>query len=167
MTALLEVRDLRTEFATDAGTFTAVDGVGFEVEAGRTLAIVGESGCGKSVTALSIMGLIPEPPGRVAGGSVRFEGTELVGLDKRGKQAAALRIQGDEDHLELDLRVDDHAEPVRELQRLYEKSFERLQPFFTCLPGRHDPVGVTDRREIEARIERFRAEHDVQRGDAA
>ena len=83
MTALLEVRDLRTEFATDAGTFTAVDGVGFEVEAGRTLAIVGESGCGKSVTALSIMGLIPEPPGRVAGGSVRFEGTELVGLDKR------------------------------------------------------------------------------------
>ncbi|MEO6747880.1 MAG: ABC transporter ATP-binding protein [Caldimonas sp.] len=83
MTALLEVRDLRTEFATDAGTFTAVDGVGFEVEAGRTLAIVGESGCGKSVTALSIMGLIPEPPGRIAGGSVRFEGNELLGLDKR------------------------------------------------------------------------------------
>ena len=83
MTALLEVRDLRTEFATDAGTFTAVDGVGFEVEAGRTLAIVGESGCGKSVTALSIMGLIPQPPGRVVGGSVRFEDTELIGLDKR------------------------------------------------------------------------------------
>jgi oligopeptide/dipeptide ABC transporter ATP-binding protein len=83
MSALLEVRDLRTEFATDAGTFTAVDGVGFEVEAGRTLAIVGESGCGKSVTALSIMGLVPHPPGRVVGGSVRFEGTELLGLDKR------------------------------------------------------------------------------------
>jgi oligopeptide/dipeptide ABC transporter ATP-binding protein len=83
MTALLEVRDLRTEFATDAGTFTAVDGVGFEVEAGRTLAIVGESGCGKSVTALSIMGLIPQPPGRIVGGSVRFEGAELLGLDKR------------------------------------------------------------------------------------
>jgi ABC-type dipeptide/oligopeptide/nickel transport system ATPase component len=63
MTALLEVRDLRTEFGTDAGTFTAVDGVGFEVEAGRTLAIVGESGCGKSVTALSIMGLIPSRRG--------------------------------------------------------------------------------------------------------
>ena len=83
MTVLLEVRDLRTEFATDAGTFTAVDGVGFEVEAGHTLAIVGESGCGKSVTALSIMGLVPHPPGRVVGGSVRFEGTELIGLDKR------------------------------------------------------------------------------------
>ena len=71
MSALLEVRDLRTEFATDAGPFTAVDGVSFEVEAGRTLAIVGESGCGKSVSALSIMGLVPQPPGRVTGGSVR------------------------------------------------------------------------------------------------
>ena len=92
---------------------------------------------------------------------------EAAGGDKRGKQAAALRIQGDEDHLELDLRVDDHAEPVVELQRLHAKSFERMQPFFTCLPSRHDPVGVTDRREIEARIERFRAEHDVRRGDTA
>ena len=93
--------------------------------------------------------------------------SEAAGGDKRGKQAAALRIQGDEDHLELDLRVDDHAEPVRELQRLYEKSFERLQPFFACLPGRHDPVGVTDRREIEARIERFRAEREASRGSGA
>jgi len=89
---------------------------------------------------------------------------EAAGGDKRGKQAAALRIQGDEDHLALDLRVDDHAEPVLELQRLHEKSFERLQPFVACLPGRHDPVGVTDRREIEARIERFRAERDASRG---
>jgi len=86
MTALLEVRGLRTEFATDAGPFSAVDGVSFEVESGRTLAIVGESGCGKSVTALSIMGLVPKPAGRVAGGSVRFEGTELIGLDKQALQ---------------------------------------------------------------------------------
>ncbi|MEP7057999.1 MAG: ABC transporter ATP-binding protein, partial [Caldimonas sp.] len=86
MSALLEVRDLRTRFRTDAGEFAAVDGVGFDVEAGRTLAIVGESGCGKSVTALSIMGLVPDPPGRIAGGSVRFEGTELIGLDKRALQ---------------------------------------------------------------------------------
>ena len=86
MSALLEVRDLRTVFATDGGTFAAVDGVGFEVEAGRTLALVGESGCGKSVTALSIMGLVPDPPGRVAGGSVRFEGTELIGLPPRALQ---------------------------------------------------------------------------------
>ena len=80
--AVLEVRGLRTEFRTEAGSFPAVDGVDFTVEAGRTLAIVGESGCGKSVTALSIMGLVP-PPGRVAGGSIRFEGRELVGADKR------------------------------------------------------------------------------------
>ena len=78
MTPLLEVRDLRTVFATDDGSFAAVDGVSFAVEAGRTLALVGESGCGKSVTALSIMGLVPDPPGRIVGGSVRFEGTELV-----------------------------------------------------------------------------------------
>ena len=72
--AVLEVRGLRTEFATDDGSFPAVDGVSFSVEAGKTLAIVGESGCGKSVTALSIMGLVPNPPGRVTAGSIRFEG---------------------------------------------------------------------------------------------
>ncbi len=82
MTALLEVRELRTLFDTDGGEFAAVDGVSFAVEAGRTLAIVGESGCGKSVTALSVMGLVPNPPGRIACGSIRFEGTELVGAKK-------------------------------------------------------------------------------------
>src|SRR6187200_1771509 len=65
VTPLLELRDLRTVFAIDGGTFAAVDGVSFAVEAGRTLALVGESGCGKSVTALSIMGLVPDPPGRI------------------------------------------------------------------------------------------------------
>jgi peptide/nickel transport system ATP-binding protein len=86
VTALLEVRELRTAFATDDGEFAAVDGVSFSVEAGRTLAIVGESGCGKSVTALSIMGLVPRPPGRIAGGSIRFEGRELVGAPARQMQ---------------------------------------------------------------------------------
>jgi peptide/nickel transport system ATP-binding protein len=80
VTALLEVQGLRTLFRTDEGEFAAVDGVGFSVAAGRTLAIVGESGCGKSVTALSVMGLVPQPPGRIAAGSVRFEGRELLGL---------------------------------------------------------------------------------------
>ncbi|HMA70548.1 MAG TPA: ABC transporter ATP-binding protein [Xanthobacteraceae bacterium] len=77
---LLEVTDLRTHFATDDGEFRAVDGVSFTLFAGRTLGVVGESGCGKSVTALSIMGLVPQPPGRIAGGVVRFEGTDLIGL---------------------------------------------------------------------------------------
>ena len=80
MTALLEVRDLKTVFATDEGDVTVVDGVSFSVQAGRTLAIVGESGCGKSVTSLSVMGLLPKRIGRVASGSIRFEGRELVGL---------------------------------------------------------------------------------------
>ena len=79
MTAVLDVRELRTLFNTDDGEFAAVDGVSFSVESGRTLAVVGESGCGKSVTALSVMGLVPSPPGRIAGGSIRFEGIELVG----------------------------------------------------------------------------------------
>ena len=86
MTALLEVRDLRTHFTTDDGEFPAVDGVSFSVDAGRTLAIVGESGCGKSVTSLSIMGLVPNPPGRIRGGSIVFEGRELVGASKRDMQ---------------------------------------------------------------------------------
>jgi peptide/nickel transport system ATP-binding protein len=83
--ALLEVRDLTTTFSTDDGTFAAVDGVSFEVDAGKTLAIVGESGCGKSVTSLSIMGLVAAP-GRVQG-SIRFEGRELVGLPAKDLRA--------------------------------------------------------------------------------
>ncbi len=83
--ALLEVSDLRTHFSTDDGEFPAVDGVSFSVDSGRTLAIVGESGCGKSVTSLSIMGLVQSPPGRVRG-SIRFEGRELVGAPARELQ---------------------------------------------------------------------------------
>jgi uncharacterized Ntn-hydrolase superfamily protein len=82
---------------------------------------------------------------------------EAAGGDKRGKQSAALRIHGNEDHAELDLRVDDHAEPVVELRRLYGVSLERFQPFVACLAGRHDPVGELDRARIEARIEAFHA----------
>jgi oligopeptide/dipeptide ABC transporter ATP-binding protein len=79
---LLEVRDLRTTFTTDDGIVAAVDGVSFDVQAGRTLAIVGESGCGKSVTALSVMGLLAQQARQVRG-SIRFEGRELIGLSAR------------------------------------------------------------------------------------
>jgi uncharacterized Ntn-hydrolase superfamily protein len=82
---------------------------------------------------------------------------ETAGGDKRGKQAAALRLHGDEDYPSLDLRVDDHAEPIVELQRLYEKSLERFQPFIACLARRADPVGLLDRVAIEARIAAFTA----------
>ena len=77
---LLEVRDLRTYFATEDGEFRAVDGIGFAIAAGRTLGIVGESGCGKSVTALSIMRLVPSPPGYIAGGAALFDGVDLLTL---------------------------------------------------------------------------------------
>ena len=80
---------------------------------------------------------------------------EAAGGDKRGKQSAALRIQGDEDYPELDIRVDDHAEPIVELRRLYDVSLNRFQPFVACLAGRHDPVGEIDRAVIEARIGSF------------
>jgi uncharacterized Ntn-hydrolase superfamily protein len=85
---------------------------------------------------------------------------EAAGGDKRGKQAAALRIHADEDHPQLDIRVDDHEEPVRELQRLYDLSLERYQPFMACLAGRHDPVGITDRAVIEERVARFHRERE-------
>jgi oligopeptide/dipeptide ABC transporter ATP-binding protein len=93
--ALLEVDDLRTYFKTRAGEVHAVDGVSFSVERGKTLGIVGESGCGKSVTALSIMGLLP-PSGRIVNGSIRFEGRELTTMsqreleDIRGRQIAMI-----------------------------------------------------------------------------
>ncbi|HEU4923316.1 MAG TPA: ABC transporter ATP-binding protein [Burkholderiales bacterium] len=77
------MRGLRTYFASERGEVRAVDGVDLSLERGRTLGIVGESGCGKSVTALSIMGLIPQPPGRIAGGEVRFDGEDLLKLPPR------------------------------------------------------------------------------------
>jgi oligopeptide/dipeptide ABC transporter ATP-binding protein len=80
---LLSVRDLRTQFFTREGVVHAVDGVSFDVAKGRTLGIVGESGCGKTVTALSIMGLIPKPPARVVGGEVLFGGRDLTKLSER------------------------------------------------------------------------------------
>jgi peptide/nickel transport system ATP-binding protein/oligopeptide transport system ATP-binding protein len=76
--ALLEVRNLRTHFNTDRGLFRAVDGISFDVARGRTVGLVGESGCGKSVTSLSIMGLVPSPPGVVSADALRFEGRDLL-----------------------------------------------------------------------------------------
>ena len=94
--ALLEVDNLHTHFFTREGVVKAVDGISFTVEAGKTLGIVGESGCGKSVTALSLMGLIPKPPARIVEGSVMFQGRDLTNLsereleDVRGKEMAMI-----------------------------------------------------------------------------
>jgi oligopeptide/dipeptide ABC transporter ATP-binding protein len=94
--ALLEVKGLKTYFFMREGAVQAVDGVSFSVEKGKTLGIVGESGCGKSVTALSLMGLIPKPPAKIVEGEVLFEGRDLTTLtdreleDVRGRQIAMI-----------------------------------------------------------------------------
>jgi peptide/nickel transport system ATP-binding protein/oligopeptide transport system ATP-binding protein len=81
---LLSVKDLRTWFFTDQGVAKAVDGISFEVREGETLGIVGESGCGKTVTSLSILGLLPQPPARIMeGSSIRLRGEELIGSGER------------------------------------------------------------------------------------
>ncbi|MFA5698738.1 MAG: ABC transporter ATP-binding protein [Sphaerochaeta sp.] len=80
---VLDVRDLQTYFKTDAGIVKAVDGVSFTLRKGQTLGIVGESGSGKSVTNLSIMRLIPSPPGKVVGGQALFEGEDILALDEK------------------------------------------------------------------------------------
>jgi uncharacterized Ntn-hydrolase superfamily protein len=84
-----------------------------------------------------------------------MEAGEAAGGDKRGKQGSALRIHTTEDYPFLDLRVDDHEEPLKELRRLYEKSHERFQPFAACLPSKARPAGITDRTVIEAEVARF------------
>jgi peptide/nickel transport system ATP-binding protein len=87
VSAILEVRDLHTQFNTLDGVVRAVDGVSFDVARGETLGIVGESGCGKSVTALSILRLIPPETGRIAQGSIRFEGNELTALSEEAMKS--------------------------------------------------------------------------------
>ncbi len=79
---LLEIEDLRVNFHTPEGVARAVDGVGFSLAQGETVGLVGESGCGKSVTALSILGLIPSPPGEIEAGEIRFDGQNLLDLDR-------------------------------------------------------------------------------------
>jgi oligopeptide/dipeptide ABC transporter ATP-binding protein len=94
--ALLEIENLEVAFTTEAGLLHAVDGVSLNLEQGRTLGLVGESGCGKSVTATSILRLVPSPPGRILGGSIRFKGTDLLKLPReklpeiRGKNIAMI-----------------------------------------------------------------------------
>ena len=90
---LLDVRDLRTQFATNEGIVKAVDGVSFHLDEGEVLGLVGESGCGKSVSALSLMRLIPDPPGRIVGGQAFFEGQDLLSLsESQMRQVRGSRI---------------------------------------------------------------------------
>src|SRR5262245_61561792 len=82
MPPLLQVKDLKTYFYTDEGIVKAVDGVTYDVQEGETLALVGESGCGKSISALSLLKLIPIPPGRIVSGEVLFDGEDIMKLEE-------------------------------------------------------------------------------------
>jgi len=107
---LLEVRDLQTHFFTDDGVVRAVDGVSFEIGAGETLAVVGESGSGKSVTSLSILRLVPDPPGRIVGGSIWFRGRDLAKLN--GPEMRAIR--------------------GKEISMIFQEPMTSLNPVYTC-----------------------------------
>jgi peptide/nickel transport system ATP-binding protein len=107
---LLEVKGLKTHFFTDEGIVRAVDGVDFYINKGETLGVVGESGCGKSVTALSIMRLIPTPPGRIVEGSITYDGKNLLDLSN----AQMRKIRG------------------KEISMIFQEPMTSLNPVFTC-----------------------------------
>ena len=107
---LLTVRNLRTHFHTEDGLVKAVDGVSFAIDRGQTFAMVGESGCGKSVTAFSIMQLIPSPPGKIVDGTIEFDGQSLLGLsEKRMRQVRGGQIS-----------------------MIFQEPMSSLNPVFTC-----------------------------------
>src|SRR3970040_785638 len=92
MAELIRTKDLRTSFFTPDGEVKAVDGVSFSLEEGKTLGLVGESGCGKSVTALSILRLVPSPPGKIVGGEILYRGRDLLKLGREEMR----KMRGDE-----------------------------------------------------------------------
>ncbi len=124
---ILEVKDLKTHFATRNGTVRALDGVDISIDRGDTLGIVGESGCGKTVLALSIMRLIPDPPGRIVSGQIYFRGVDLLSLDEdamrrlRGNDISMI-FQEPMNSLNPVLKVGDQ---ISEVIRLHEKLSEK------------------------------------------
>jgi oligopeptide/dipeptide ABC transporter ATP-binding protein len=110
MEALLEIRDLRTVFRSDEGEIRAVDGVSFDIGKGETVGLVGESGCGKSVTALSIMRLISDPPGKIQEGAIYLNGRNLLTL----KESEMRKVRGNE------------------ISMIFQEPLSSLNPVFTC-----------------------------------
>jgi oligopeptide/dipeptide ABC transporter ATP-binding protein len=138
MSVLLEVEDLRVEFDTYGGTVQAVRGISFTVDAGKTLAIVGESGCGKSVAVQSIMGLTPMPPGRIRTGSARLRGAEILGRTEvdgreiRGREIGMI-FQDPMSSLNPTMTIGDQIAETLEVhwgwsrKRAFERAVELLQ----------------------------------------
>ena len=139
--AVLEIVDLRTHFFTADGVVRAVDGVSYAVRSGETLGVVGESGCGKSVTALSILRLVADPPGRIVGGAVRFAGTNLLNLTEREMEG----IRGNE------------------ISMIFQEPMTSLNPLLTAGRQIAEAIalhrGVSRREAMEAAIEMLRRVH--------
>jgi oligopeptide/dipeptide ABC transporter ATP-binding protein len=137
---ILDVSDLSVEFETYGGVVKAVRGTSFSVRAGKTLAIVGESGCGKSVSVLSIMGLIPMPPGRITGGVAMFDGMDLIrqkvidGKDVRGDRVGMI-FQDPMSSLNPTMRVGDQIAETLQMHRGYSrrKAFVRAVEVLTMV----------------------------------
>jgi oligopeptide/dipeptide ABC transporter ATP-binding protein len=146
---VLSVRELRTHFPTSAGLARAVDGLSFDVHAGETLALVGESGCGKSVTSLSLMGLVPEP-GHHPSGSVTFEGQDLLTLPDRAMQKIrgariAMIFQEPMTSLNPIYRVGAQiGETLRTHQKLSRKAARRAAIELLARVGISDPASRVD-----------------------
>jgi oligopeptide transport system ATP-binding protein len=144
---LLSVRGLQTYFETEDGTVRAVDGIDFDLEKGKTLGIVGESGSGKSVTNLSVMRLIPSPPGRIAGGEILFDGSDLLKLSAeemrriRGDRIAMI-FQDPMTSLNPFMRISEQLMEVTRLHRGYGKP-QAYDHAIHML----DLVGIPDARE--------------------
>jgi uncharacterized Ntn-hydrolase superfamily protein len=139
-----------------------IDWCGHRAGAGYSVAgnmLIGARVVDDTATAYEVNGHLPFAERLVAA----LAAGEAAGGDKRGKQAAALLVYTTEIYAALDLRVDDHDEPIAELKRLYAKSLERFQPFIACVPKEGDPVGIVDRNEIETRIARFNADRGTGR----
>ena len=135
---LLDIRGLRTQFFTDDGLARAVDGVSYSLEKGETVGVVGESGCGKSVTALSVLRLIPDPPGKIVGGEIIFEGTDLLGLSS----ADMRRIRGND------------------ISMIFQEPMTSLNPVFTIGNQITEAVrlhqGLNKKQALEKAIEALR-----------
>jgi peptide/nickel transport system ATP-binding protein len=131
--ALLEIKGLETHFFSGGRIYKAVDGVSLAVEEGETVALVGESGCGKSVTALSILGLVPHPPGRIVGGEIWFEGRDLLRLDRR----ALLAVRGNR------------------IGMIFQEPMASLNPVFTI--GNQIIEAIREHRDLSRAAARHRA----------
>jgi peptide/nickel transport system ATP-binding protein len=133
MPALLEVRGLETHFFTEEGVARAVDGVSFAIDAGKTLGMVGESGCGKSMTALSILRLVPSPPGRIVGGEIFYHGRDLLRLS----EAEMRKVRGNE------------------IAMIFQEPMTSLNPVFTVGDQIGEAIRLhqrTSRRETRERV---------------